>query len=207
MQNIIAMIFMITQMSGLSTPGMKKSLIRITPKKKADETLISRKTTIGGFGGPVVKLSEMNDEFAVLVGGCGGLIINHAFIFGGGGYGLVNDIAVGGAPYPEYRFLNLGYGGLLLGYVNRSRRLVHLSIHSLIGGGGLCYRTGFYDNWYSDAIFVIEPGIDLMMNITRHFRIGFGGSYRFINGVDLDGLSNDDVSGPSACLTFKFGKF
>ncbi len=207
MQNIIAMIFMITQMSGFLIPGMNKSLIRVTPKDKEDETLMSGKTTVGGFGAPVVKFSEINDEFAILVGGCGGLIINHAFVIGGGGYGLVNDIEVSGLPYPEYRWLNFGYGGLLLGYVNRSRKLAHFSIHSLIGWGGLCYRTMYYDDWYNDAIFVFEPGIDLMLNVSKNFRIGLGGSYRFVNGVDLVGLDNDDISGPSTSLTFKFGKF
>jgi hypothetical protein len=165
MQNIIAIIFMITQMSGFLIPGMNKSLIRVTLKEKEDETLMSGKTTVGGFGAPVVKFSEINDEFAILVGGCGGLIINHAFVIGGGGYGLVNDIEVSGLPYPEYRWLNFGYGGLLLGYVN------------------------------------------LMLNVSKNFRIGLGGSYRFVNGVDLVGLDNDDISGPSASLTFKFGKF
>jgi len=204
----ILSIFMVVQMTCLATSGMAHSAIRTIPKEKEDETLISRKTTIGWFFGPAVKFSEINDEFAVLTGGHAGLIINRTFIIGISGYGLVNEIAVGA---PGNRLLDFGYGGLFLGYVNRSHKIVHLSIHSLIGGGGLCYRTYFYDDWYEDwhddAIFVLEPGVDLMLNVTRHFRIGLGGSYRFVSGVDFDGLSNDDLSGPSASLTFKLGKF
>jgi hypothetical protein len=37
--------------------------------------------------------------------------------------------------------------------------------------------------------------------------IGIGGSYRYIAGIGLDGLTNGDVSGATAGLTFKFGRF
>ncbi len=196
----ILSIYIVAQITSLVNFGMA---IRTIPKDKEDETLISRKTTVGGFLGPVVKFSELNDQFAVLVGGSAGFIINRSLVIGGAGYGLVNEIEPGA---PRNRLLDFGYGGLFLGYVNRSRKLVHLSIHSLIGGGGLHYRYDYYDDWI-DAIFVFEPGADLMLNVTKRFRIGFGGSYRFVSGVDLDGLSNSDISGPSASLVFKFGRF
>ena len=58
-----------------------------------EETLLgSSEVTHGGFGGPVIKYTQIKGEPAVLVGGRGGWIINHTFIIGGGGYGLVNDI-------------------------------------------------------------------------------------------------------------------
>lgn len=197
----ILLIFLIVQIINCS---MTHAAIRTIHKDKEDETLITRKTTIGGFLAPVVKFSELNNEFAVLVGGQGGLIINRSFIIGLAGYGLANGIDV---DTPGNQLLDFGYGGLFLGYVNRSHKLVHLSIHSLIGGGGLRYRMGFYDDWYDDVIFVFEPGIDLLVNVTRHVRIGFGGTYRFAHGVDFGGLSNNDISGPSASLILKFGKF
>jgi len=137
------------------------------------------------------------------VGGRAGFIINRALLIGIEGYGLVNEIEV---STPRNRLLDFGYGGLFLGYVNRSQKLVHLSIHSLIGGGGLHYRPDYYDDWV-DAIFIVEPGADLILNVTRRFRIGLGGSYRFVSGVDLDGLSNDEIGGLSASLVFKFGRF
>ncbi|NIN69246.1 MAG: hypothetical protein GTO63_32105, partial [Anaerolineae bacterium] len=53
------------------------------------ETLIEGDVRHGGFGGPVVKFTEVNNEFGVLVGGRGGWIINDSFVLGAGGYGLV----------------------------------------------------------------------------------------------------------------------
>jgi hypothetical protein len=177
--------------------------IDTVPRDRGDETLFRGRTRVGGFLGPVIKFSEINDQFAVLVGGRAGFIINRALLIGIEGYGLANEIE---ASTPRRRLLDFGYGGVFLGYVNRSQKLVHLSIHSLIGGGGLHYRRDYYPNWV-DAIFVFEPGADLMLNVTRRFRIGLGGSYRFVSGVELDGLSNDEIGGPSASLVFKFGRF
>ncbi|GAG71145.1 unnamed protein product, partial [marine sediment metagenome] len=134
----------------------------------------------------------------------GGIIINRSFVIGLAGYGLVNEIEVGTLGN---QLLNFGYAGLLLGYVNRSHKIVHFSVHSLIGGGGLCYRTCFYDDCYDDMLFVFEPGIDVMLNVTKNFRIGIGGSYRFAHGVEFDELMSDDISGPAGSLIFKFGKF
>ncbi len=186
---------------------MSANYIRISPKQREDETLLHDRTTIGAFVGPIVKFTEINDDFAVLVGGRGGLIINHAFIIGAGGYGLVNDIMVDNIPPRQDYFLEFGYGGLVLEYILRPRKLLHLSVHTLIGGGSLCYRDNWYEHWDDDAFFVAEPGLDLMLNVTKCFRIGIGGSYRYIAGIGLDGLTNKDVSGATAGLTFKFGRF
>jgi hypothetical protein len=41
----------------------------------------------GGFGGPVIKVININGENAVRVGGRGGWIINHSFVLAGGGIG------------------------------------------------------------------------------------------------------------------------
>jgi len=203
----IGLIFMVCQLTYLGNFDISANYIRISPKQREDETLLHGRTTIGVFGGPIVKFTEINDDFAVLVGGRGGLIINHAFSIGAGGYGLANDIMVDNIPPRQDYFLEFGYGGLVLEYILRPRKLLHLSVHTLIGGGSLCYRDDWYEPWDDDAFFVAEPGLDLMLNVTKCFRIGIGGSYRYVAGIGLDGLTNKDVSGATAGLTFKFGRF
>jgi hypothetical protein len=205
MQGII-IIFMVAQISSISNLGIINT-VRLIPKEKQDETLITGKTRIGAFGGPIIKFTELNNQFGVLVGGRGGLIINRSLVIGGGGYGLVNDIEINDFQPPARHILEFGYGGIILEYINRSAKLIHLDIHSLIGGGCLCYQQAFYPDWQDDLFFVVEPGLDMIFNITEHFRIGLGGSYRFVNGIDLNGLKDGDINGPAASLTFKFGKF
>jgi hypothetical protein len=163
-----------------------------------EKTLIGGEIESGGYGGPVLKLSGVNNEFCVFIGGRGGWIINHAFIVGGGGYGLVTDI------YVDSKKLNVGYGGLELGYVFLSDSLVHFTVHSLFGFGGVSFES---DPASADEIFVIEPEATVVLNVTEFFRIAAGISYRLVTGVTTSGVSDASLSGLSGMLVFKFGNF
>ena len=66
------------------------------PAMAQDETLVSGKTESGGYGGPLCKMGQINGETGIFVGGQGGWIINHRFVLGGTGYGLVNDVEIEG---------------------------------------------------------------------------------------------------------------
>lgn len=182
----------------------------------AEETLFNG--TIhhsGGYGGPVVRFTEIgpHSELGVMAGGRGGWIINHQFIIGGGGYGLVtehNPAAWETGFQNDYQ-MTVGYGGLFLGYTQNSDNLVHYTIETMIGWGGVNY-TRFddeeYENEYNgDAFFVLEPGINLEVNVTRFFRLGLGATYRYIQGVDYHSLGDDDLSGLSGQIVFRFGSF
>ena len=180
-----------------------------------EETLVGNgEITNGGFGGPVVKYTQINGEPAVLVGGRGGWIINHTFVIGGGGYGLVNDINANNIVFGVKPYINFGYGGFEMEYIVHSDQLTHFSVYSLVGGGAVTYRSNLWDNWEdwsnqfgSDAFFIFEPAANVELNIVSFFRINAGVSYRFISGLNFDDLKNSDFAGPSAILTFKFGKF
>ena len=56
-----------------------------------------------GYGGPHVKFTTFDDEFAVMVGGRGGWTINKMFTIGLSGTGLVTP------PLKEYRDRNNEY--------------------------------------------------------------------------------------------------
>ncbi len=189
-----------------------------------EETLLSGEIEHGGFGGPVVKMTSVKKEFGVLVGGYGGWLINHTFMIGGGGYGLVNKIKGDQSAQNAYQVytdrpvnIEFGYGGVVFEYIHNSNSLIHFAFSTLIGAGGVTYNERDYDDWDwddhhnderpNDAFFVAEPEIKAELNVASFFRINVGGSYRFISGVNLVGLKNSDLSGPSANITFKFGKF
>ena len=178
-----------------------------------EQTLVGNgEMSNGGFGGPVIKYTQIRNEPAVLVGGRGGWIINHTFVIGGGGYGLVNQIEADyftnyGEPY-----INFGYGGFELEYIIQSDQLLHFSIYTLIGAGGVNYRDDSQSSWYdwdynNDEFFVLEPALNVEVNITSFFRINAGASYRYISGLNYNNLQNEDFSGFSGVLTMKFGSF
>lgn len=188
------------------------SCMLVTSVFAQEQTLISGDLEIGGFGGPVVKLTQMVDDFGVLVGGRGGWIINHTITLGGGGYGLVNEIETVKISPDTTLYLNMGYGGLEIGYVHASDKLVHFTVQTLIGVGGISHseRNEFVKTNFEgdpDAFFVIEPSMDVVLNVTRYFRFAVGASYRYISGVDFSGIDDSDLNGLSAQITLKFGSF
>ena len=183
-------------------------VVLASPVLAQDETLLGDDLESGGYGALVVKYGRIMGTDGVFVGGQGGWIINHTFILGGGGYGLANRITMDNSECP---YLGFGYGGLLLEYIISSRKMVHFSVQTLIGAGGVDYygeRCWHDDAIYrSDAFFALEPGGYLMLNLHKYVRTGIGASYRYINGVQYRDLSDSDLSGATAQIIVKFGAF
>lgn len=175
-------------------------LVCAGPAFGQERTLVSEDFHSGGFGGPVVKFSEVVDKFAVFAGGRGGWIINHAFVIGGGGYGLANDIRLGDSQIG--RDIEFGYGGVELEYINSSDDLVHFSVYLLIGAGGIS-GTVVED----ESVFVLEPALNGELNITKFFRLNGGVGYRWVSGVDNPGYDDNDFTALYGQVTAKFGSF
>ena len=174
------------------------------------ETLVGDKVTHGGFGGPVLRFTRFNGQTGFMMGGHGGWIINRRFAIGGGGYGLLGNAidvpytpSTGGSAY-----LTFGYFGVELQYFERPMKLVHFTFSTLIGGGSAEYRQGSGAQLTSSsAVFVVEPGAGMAVNVSKKVRLSLAGHYRFVNGVDLSGLTDSDMSGPAMTLSLDFGRF
>ncbi len=173
----------------------------------------------GGYGAASIYLTEIQDKSAILIGGRGGWIINHSMVIGLGGYGIAN------APQYDNIFddnkgqLYGGYGGLLFEGILFPKSPIHVSIPVLVGAGGVSYSElrrsrgvdfddEFYrDSFYSDAFFVVEPGIEIEANVIKYFRFGIGVNYRYTADLELPNTSSDMLDGFSAGVVLKFGKF
>jgi hypothetical protein len=107
--------------------------------------------------------------------------------------------------------LNLvcNYGGLTIGYIHNSRRMIHVEGQSLFGVGQAFYRDAEYRAKYddNDIFLIFEPSANAVLNMTSSFRMTVGLSYRIASRVDLIGLENKDISGLSLNLGFKVGRF
>jgi hypothetical protein len=181
------------------------------------QTLIDGKIESGGYGAIVLKFGKLYDQNSIFVGGQGGWLINHTFVLGVGGYGLINDIKIYPVNPEKIIYLNIGYGGLFLEYIISPKKLVHFNVNSLLGAGKVHYEEKIYDEEFaqethpkSDVFFVIEPGFNLMLNFQKNIRIGVGISYRYTNGIHHEDLPNPqilDLSGVTFQLVLKFGSF
>lgn len=184
-----------------------------TPAFAQEQVLIGDDFESGGFGGPAIKITQVNKENAVFVGARGGWIINHTFVLGGAGYGLVTRVNANTTD-SLHKYIDLGYGGVDLEYVTLSDNLVHLSIELLIGGGGVTYRNvpedngeDFNDHHTINGFFILEPTLHANLNVTYFFRLAGGVSYRYVSGLNSTLATNNGLSGVSAVLTLKFGAF
>jgi hypothetical protein len=191
------------------------------------QTIFGSDFSSGGYGAPELKLGKVNNEMSLLLGGKGGWIIGHKFVLGGGGYGLTTNNTfnytenIEGIDSTRNLKIDMGYGGILLEYIAMPKKAVHLAFPVLIGAGGAALSVKTYDkvnnvnpeDWTvydlveSSAFFVVEPGVNIELNMVKFFRLNLGASYRYISGIDLQRLDKNALSDFSFNLGLKFGKF
>jgi hypothetical protein len=178
------------------------------------ETLVGGRIESGGYGGPVVKFTQVGSDFGLLMGGQGGWVVGKTFTIGGGGYGLVTTHLVNDGT-DDYE-IGLGYGGVLLEYLKQPDDLIHIYASCLFAIGGVSFREpgGVVDldpAETDDLIYVLEPSVSVCLNVTEHFRIAAGLEYRFFTGLDQEsidlGLKEEDLTGPSFLISFRFGVY
>ncbi|MBN2213435.1 MAG: hypothetical protein JW723_04260 [Bacteroidales bacterium] len=183
--------------------------------KKSDEimTLLGSSNAVGGYGGLSMLYTQIDNKDAFVFGARGGAIMGHSFAIGFGGCGFVTDLFFDEALNLDANLAG-GYGGLFFEPIILPKFPVHLSIPVLIGAGGIAYNSvdrRWEESWYvedSEAFFVVEPGAEIELNITRFFRFSIGAYYRHTSNIDLmDNVSKDVLNGFSYGVNFKFGKF
>jgi hypothetical protein len=181
----------------------------------------------GGWGAPTTHYTRIMDQDALLVGARGAWIIDHRISIGLAGHGLVTPVA--NSAYDAHLIeqgevllrrssLYMGYGGLLIEPVIAYRSPVHFTLPVIVGAGGVTYGYGSrlpedfdpltYDDRYdAQAFFVVEPGIELEMNIIPLLRVGIGASYRYTTDLDLPATPKDALHGLNAGISVKVGRF
>lgn len=184
-------------------------------------TVFSKNKSNGGYGAFTVSYSNIGGYDALVTGGRGAFIFDHALAFGLGGYGFVNNL-----DYDYYyganstnRDLSLagGYGGFIIEPIIAGKSPVHLSFPILIGGGGVALVDMYgWEYWGQphpdfeydyDAFFVIEPAVEIEFNLARFFRMAAAVSYRHTLEIQLAQTEKDALRGFNYGLTFKLGKF
>ncbi len=201
----------------VNTAFAEESMRDIFKNKNDDDpqTLFSmEEVSFSGFGGPVLTIGKIGDNYSVFTGGKGAAIISNTVLIGGGGYGMVTPTKrqdITGIRYTGTdKYVAFGYGGGLLGMNLLQKKLINFSAYSIIGGGGLdtySNSTGDAGSGNSDACFVLEPTLQTNVNMARWFRLGLGVSYRKVYGLNSSQLSNDAFSGLNGVVSAEFGWF
>lgn len=172
------------------------------------ETLFGKGSRVGGFGGPIFELSEINNQSGTSFGGGGGVVVDDFFL---GGFGVGSNFANIDLPDGRYN-INFGYGGLWLGYTPIGRRVVHPYVSTRIAWGGIALSETRNEDWDFgdwDNVFVFVPAAGVEVNLFSWFRVGATLGYRMVNDVDMKefGLTDNDFSGLTGNFVLRFGGF
>jgi hypothetical protein len=163
----------------------------------------------GGVGGPAVKFSRYNGHFAFMTGGRGAGIINHGLTIGGGGYGIANSIPMQSTHSDTSRSLEMGYGGLEIGYVFSPEKIMSFGGFLLVGAGAIGWKSQpESDDTRKDIqLFgVVEPTVYGVFTLFRFVRLNAGVSYRFAYGAESVLFKDRDLRDFSGYVGLLFGK-
>lgn len=59
----------------------------------------------------------------------------------------------------------------------------------------------------NNSYWVVEPSVNLEVNVWKVMRVDFGVGYRYLGDADFTNTTDADMSGVSGNITFKFGWF
>lgn len=179
------------------------------------ETLFGPRTKIGGYAAFSV-LGTISDKAIPKIGGYGGILIDRRFTLGGGGYGYTSATHLRYGDSTEH-FAG-GYGGLFLEPIIGSTRKIHVSFPMLIGAGGhrsfsgSIDSTGEYhfdrDDRYphrAENYFMLEPGVNLEVNLTRFLRVGLTATYMFTTLTEPTSFAAKDLENASIGFNIRLG--
>ncbi|MBT3980255.1 MAG: hypothetical protein HOE90_02815 [Bacteriovoracaceae bacterium] len=154
----------------------------------------------GGYGAPVGKITRINNSDGVIAGAKAAWLIDHSIGLGGAAYGLVNNVTFANFKDP----LEFVYGGPSFEYIYQVDDKVSFTGGALLGAGLYDFNDNIAGN---DGVYVAEPEISALYEITKNFKGALTFGYRFVTDVDLTTVSNSKLSGFSYGVSFNLGIF
>lgn len=170
------------------------------------ETIIDREVRHDIIISPMFKFTQLNDTFGFFAGGRLGWVINHQYVIGLEGYWLVNDVPGPATDTGLRPDLAMKYGGLTLEYILYPQAAVHFSLSNLTAFGSVVYDYDVMRD--DDTYWLVEPALNVYLNMTEYLRIGIGAGYRWVGDVDVEDIDEgQDLSGVVGTLSFNFGTY
>jgi hypothetical protein len=177
----------------------------LTRAEEATQILFQPKEIFPAQGGPAVKYASFPAGRGVLVGGTGGVVLGEHWGLGFAGYSLATELLADVDTFK--RDIGMSYGGLRADYSFLSRRLFYVNVAALSGLGqswSVTRQAGAQREYAT--FFIVEPELNLMLNVTREIRVGLGLSYRSTAGADLGFTLGSPLSGFAGTFTLLYGK-
>lgn len=171
----------------------------------------------GVYVGIHMGLGEVENERAFLGGLKIAYVANQQFEVGFAANFLYSEQDIFNNTLSRYEDLIGVYGGLHLEPILFSKKRINLSFPLLLGVGAVGYVDVKYrhdDNFEEelteddfDEVFVAEPGINALFNISRYLQLEAGVKYRFSSKIELPPTRISRINGFSAGIGIKVGIF
>ncbi len=197
-------------------------------KESVEGELKAKKVDHGFFYTFTNHYTKLDKRSVMTIGNRFGYYLNHVVMIGAGGHLFVTDLRYDDFIENEEdefedAYLQGAYVGFYVEPVLFSEKVVHVTFPVLIGMGYMAYSNrgfwndtdfgefkDYYEGWEkvdSDTYFVIEPAVNIEINITKFMRIGVEGKYRYANGLDLENTKSNILNNGAIGMNLKFGKF
>lgn len=168
--------------------------------------LIRSNPDFSGQGGVMFEVTQIRNQPIYQFGGGGGMLVDHKVLLGGFGMGNVVD-----DPIYTYRntpvTLEMGYGGLWLGYLHQSHRAVHFNVTSRFAWGGMALVDSTNTTLLDDDFFMISPQVEMEFNVLPYMKLNVAGGYKMALGVNNNFFAPADFNAPFVLLGCYFGWF
>ena len=147
------------------------------------------------------KLTEQWDQITQLAGGHAGLHWG-PFALGGKAYTSLQEIEFNDNDQ-NYKLKRLTYGGLDLRFMPESFSFLSLSANCLMGASIYAFEDEKPEALENKLALTVEPGVQILINVSQFIRLGWGVSYcgRLHNDLEI----NDEITGISSNIIAQFG--
>jgi hypothetical protein len=145
----------------------------------------------------------------------GGIFVSPNFIVGGFGKAMTTYFKVDSAYNDKTKLmernleLDLGGGGLVLGYMLMPTKKIHPMIMLWAGAGSISLsdknKTRIKDLY--DDFFLFNGTFEVDYSPLKFLSVGVGAHYQIITGLKLDGYSSKDFNGAGLFVNVKIGSF
>ncbi len=184
-------------------------------------TLLSGMPALGFYAGPFSRFGRIRNQLAVYPGMRLGVVLGSTLGIGLSGGLLANHIALDTIPGND---LKLKYAGFEIETIVGARKLVHASIRMLAGPGLLsdgsapaapaadagapAGETASADTGSgTEMILILEPALEVTLNLSRMLRLSVGANYRTVRGIDGTFVTSQDLSGWLGSFAIKIAAY
>jgi hypothetical protein len=190
------------------------SMLLLINKSQAQEndsiqTLFRPNAEFSSIWAPELKINSIQGDIGTLIGVYGGVVIDRSFLLG-----LAGGVNLG---HPR---VNYGYFGGIGQYIYKPSNLIHCSGQLVLAYGSTKDyenpKSGLLDNFWNisgTSFFLLEPGLNVEINLKKTVSFVAGLSYRYVSGlnensksVSITHVTSKDMSGLNFNIGLKISK-